>query len=257
MRIAFTFIIIFSTAKLQAQKGDLYIKFHTYSAPSIDKIAHISEQWYDKNKLSVRSSMYYETGEFTVFFENGQKKLKTSDSITYKEEYRNHRDYLNKISFETASHLFRDNGSNILRNYPPKRNLTEQYFFEDTLVEMSAWTLLPENMTIHQFKCQKALTVFKGVTYYAWFTQELGYTGGPRNFRGLPGMILLVEDSDKRIRFEAVNIIYPIDANSKPKEPAVAKRISKQEHSKIVEKQNAEAMQLMNTLQNLQNKKDN
>lgn len=256
MKTRFTFLVILLTAKLYAQKGDLYIKFHTYSAPSMEKIAHISEQWYDKNKLSVRSSMYYETGEFPVFFENGQK-LKTSDSITYKEAYRNHRDYLNKITFETASHLFRDNGSNILRHYPPKRNLPEQYFFEDTLVDMSAWTLLPENMTIHQFKCQKALTVFKGVTYYAWFTQELGYTGGPRNFRGLPGMILLVEDSDKRIRFEAVNIIYPIDANSKPKEPAVAKRISKQENSKIVEKQNAEAMQLMNTLQNLQNKKDN
>ncbi|WP_379967726.1 GLPGLI family protein [Epilithonimonas sp. UC225_85] len=57
------------------------------------------------------------------------------------------------------------------------------------------WKILPEKKMISKFEVQKATVDFGGRTWTAWFTQEIPFQDGPYKFRGLPGLILEMEDS--------------------------------------------------------------
>ncbi len=57
------------------------------------------------------------------------------------------------------------------------------------------WEVLPEFSNILQYKVQKAVTNFGGRKWFAWFTPDIPIPDGPYKFRGLPGLILKVEDS--------------------------------------------------------------
>lgn len=57
------------------------------------------------------------------------------------------------------------------------------------------WKILPETIKIGTYETQKAETVFAGRKWYAWFTQEIPFHDGPYKFKGLPGLIIKVEDS--------------------------------------------------------------
>lgn len=57
-----------------------------------------------------------------------------------------------------------------------------------------AWVLLPETDSVGGYLCQKAETEYKGRNYEAWFCPEIPIDAGPYKFRGLPGLILKVED---------------------------------------------------------------
>ena len=57
-----------------------------------------------------------------------------------------------------------------------------------------AWKLLAETDSVGGYLCQKAETEYKGRVYEAWFCPEIPIDAGPYKFRGLPGLILKVED---------------------------------------------------------------
>lgn len=59
------------------------------------------------------------------------------------------------------------------------------------------WEIQPEFATILNYKVQKATTVFGGRKWIAWFAPEIPIQDGPYKFRGLPGLILKVEDSQQ------------------------------------------------------------
>jgi GLPGLI family protein len=70
------------------------------------------------------------------------------------------------------------------------------------------WEIIPKSDTlILNFKCQKAITKFRGRTYEAFFTSELGTFGGPWKFDGLPGVILSVKSLDNYFAINPVKII--------------------------------------------------
>ncbi len=56
------------------------------------------------------------------------------------------------------------------------------------------WKILPETVTIGNYKAQKATTKFAGRIWNAWFTTEVPFQDGPYKFSGLPGLIVKVED---------------------------------------------------------------
>jgi GLPGLI family protein len=57
------------------------------------------------------------------------------------------------------------------------------------------------------FKCQKAITKFRGRTYEATFSNEIASYGGPWKFDGLPGMIISVKSIDNYFVIEPKKII--------------------------------------------------
>ena len=64
------------------------------------------------------------------------------------------------------------------------------------------WKILPEKQKIGEFDAQKATTEFAGRKWTAWFTEELPFQDGPYKFRGLPGLIVKLEDATQSHVFE-------------------------------------------------------
>lgn len=59
------------------------------------------------------------------------------------------------------------------------------------------WTIKPNSDTLVMgFKCQKAISKFRGRTYEAIFSSEIAPHGGPWKFDGLPGFIVSVKSLD-------------------------------------------------------------
>lgn len=62
---------------------------------------------------------------------------------------------------------------------------------EDRTIEWKVW---PDKKKIGEFEAQKATAIFGGRKWTAWFSEELPFNDGPYKFRGLPGLIVKVED---------------------------------------------------------------
>lgn len=75
-------------------------------------------------------------------------------------------------------------------------------------VNLFNWEIKPKSDTIVLgFKCQKAITKFRGRTYEATFSNEIAPYGGPWKFDGLPGLIVAVKSSDNYLVIEPTKII--------------------------------------------------
>ncbi len=79
------------------------------------------------------------------------------------------------------------------------------YYLMQTKDEMK-WNICNETKVENGFNMQKATTDFGGRKWIAWFTQDIPISEGPYKFRGLPGLILKIED-DKH------NFIYTFSRN--------------------------------------------
>jgi GLPGLI family protein len=74
---------------------------------------------------------------------------------------------------------------------------------------MDNWEILDDTTTLLTYKCQKAKINYNNLQYEAWFTTELPYNAGPKEFRGLPGLILKVTTKNDEKGFIAKEIVYP------------------------------------------------
>lgn len=63
------------------------------------------------------------------------------------------------------------------------------------------WLIHNDTISISNIKCQKASLEFRGRNYIAWFSTEHNLPYGPFKFYGLPGIIVLIEDSLKEVSF--------------------------------------------------------
>lgn len=68
------------------------------------------------------------------------------------------------------------------------------------------WELIDENKKIGKFYCKKATIQFRGRTFIAWYAPEIPAPFGPTKFKGLPGLILEVYDSEKKWYMKAIKI---------------------------------------------------
>lgn len=66
------------------------------------------------------------------------------------------------------------------------------------------WKLKDGEKKILGFVCKRAVCEFRGRNYIAWFTEEIPLSEGPWKFRGLPGLILEISDTDGVYDFKAI-----------------------------------------------------
>lgn len=85
------------------------------------------------------------------------------------------------------------------------------YLGEEPQLPQFKWKIEKEYKQIGKFKCQKAITEFRGRTYEAWFTQEVKVNNGPWKLHGLPGLILEASDSTGEVKFLFTSITIPTD----------------------------------------------
>ncbi len=78
------------------------------------------------------------------------------------------------------------------------------------------WKLTDQFSKILNYDVQKATTEFGGRQWTAWFTKEIPIQDGPYKFKGLPGLILKIEDATKShvwelkgIRSNQEEFVYP------------------------------------------------
>ena len=76
----------------------------------------------------------------------------------------------------------------------------DQYTYEED--RKMDWKILPETVKIGEYEAQKAETTFAGRKWYAWFTQDIPFQDGPYKFKGLPGLIVKVEDANGDYSFD-------------------------------------------------------
>lgn len=79
-----------------------------------------------------------------------------------------------------------------------------KYFVDENINHK--WTLHPEYISILSYKAQKATTNFGGRSWTAWFAKDIPFQDGPYKFKGLPGLIVKIEDERKNHQFELVGI---------------------------------------------------
>lgn len=107
---------------------------------------------------------------------------------------------------------------------PQKKCLTKDYL--PTL----KWNVVNVYKEVLGYKCQKAITTFRGREYEAYFTSDISINHGPWKFYGLPGLILAVKDMDGIFNFEAVKIIN----NSNVMVPQILKDLFNKFESKAI-----------------------
>lgn len=69
------------------------------------------------------------------------------------------------------------------------------------------WEISDETKIISDYKCNKAITTFRGRKYTAWFSSELSINIGPWKFSGLPGLIFEIYDDSKAFSWNISKII--------------------------------------------------
>lgn len=75
------------------------------------------------------------------------------------------------------------------------------YLLEDPI----AWKVQSETKTVESYLCKKATGKYKGRHYTAWFTESIPIPDGPYVFKGLPGLVLEVYDTNENIYFKMVS----------------------------------------------------
>lgn len=112
----------------------------------------------------------------------------------------------------------------------PRSNTTQQYYhykddrftyreiwFDEPLyVEDNItfdWELIDETKLIGSFLCKKAKTFYRGRIYSAWYALQIPNNYGPWKFRGLPGLILEVEEENSKFRITASKITLDDNIN--------------------------------------------
>jgi GLPGLI family protein len=81
---------------------------------------------------------------------------------------------------------------------------SDKFIYKDE--EKLNWKILNETKQINNYLCQKAITHFAGRNYVAWFTSKIPINDGPYKFRGLPGLIIKIQDTKKQYVFELLSL---------------------------------------------------
>jgi GLPGLI family protein len=76
--------------------------------------------------------------------------------------------------------------------------LKEKKIYSDTLHPFN-WQVHNEKRKIDSFLCTKATVFFRGRYYTAWFDDKIPISNGPWKFGGLPGLIVEIQDNEKRV----------------------------------------------------------
>lgn len=102
----------------------------------------------------------------------------------------------------------------IYKNYPAGKILFRQRVGDNHLqyeedMNIFSWELSNETSIVSGYQVQKASVEYGGRKWIAWYCADLPYSDGPYKFRGLPGLIVHLYDTQKHYEFELVHIGKP------------------------------------------------
>ena len=109
------------------------------------------------------------------------------------------------------------------------RSRNKEYIIKSDLPD---WEISNETKKVLGYECMKATTIKQldngdNIEVNAWFAKDLPFNFGPKEFAGLPGLILEIEE--RGMRFYATKVRLT-DKDYKTKFPDVDKSISRKEY---------------------------
>ncbi|KAA2215437.1 GLPGLI family protein [Chryseobacterium sediminis] len=96
---------------------------------------------------------------------------------------------------QSGQSIIRKRNSNKNKNFVQIMMMPYYYVFETE--DNIQWKIEADTKKINNYNLQKATAVFGGRNWTAWFTPDINIPEGPYKFRGLPGLVLYVEDDKK------------------------------------------------------------
>lgn len=155
------------------------------------------------------------------------ENLATTQMSNYEMTFDNVQSFSKEVNVETSGNIEKEisSGKGSTKNTEiGRKNNTPRYFynnksnfyfkdvfFDETMVVIEDqytwnWKIDKETKKIGQFTAQKATVNFRGRDYIAWFTSEIPVPFGPWKFKGLPGLILEVYDTDNIFHISATQV---------------------------------------------------
>lgn len=104
-------------------------------------------------------------------------------------------------------------GESVYRNYPNSGTSTVTHrvtdfgrfcYSEDNPV--ISWEMLPDIKVVAGYSCSGATCNFRGRRWTVWYTSEIPISEGPWKLKGLPGLVLMAEDSQGHYCWESVSV---------------------------------------------------
>lgn len=225
------YALLFFSANMVAQQqimsGEIQYEFTITTNDSI------SNEVFKKNKVSDQAKKMLKTlysknkASYLLRFHKNASIFKAVESLSTEENKMNYA----KIMGGNGIFYTDKNADKILDQ--------KEAYGELFLVSMPKpqWSLTQETKTIGKYLCYKATTeqeaetrdgkIVKKIT--AWYTPEIPINYGPKNFYGLPGLILELEIMGKEMLFRATNINLSPTKEIKIKKPTRGKKLSLQE----------------------------
>lgn len=242
-QLFFLTFLIFTVKIWGQERKTCYILYKNLGDPS-----WTYPHWFDDKKLTFTSEIEYFVKEFPVVLNDG-KIIHTNDTLTYKKQYLDFKNGLNANENKEKNPISaREYTSNILRRHSYISD--KKYLVVDTIADMTNWNILEDTINILGLKCQKAIINYKGKKYIAFFTTKFTFPAGPRNYRGLPGLILKVVNEANTAGYEAIEMQYPF----KGKVPSLetdGTLVSQNQYQVLVDESNKLKMKMMsNFMQN-------
>ena len=127
------------------------------------------------------------------------------------------------IKSPDTSYIFKDFIAD--KMFSQERIYTNYYNVVDSL-SVFKWEILPDTLTILSFKCQKAITTFRGRKFETYFANDIPVADGPAKYSGLPGLILKVKILDKGPIYEINASRIKFSAEHKIINPYSGKKVS-------------------------------
>lgn len=94
------------------------------------------------------------------------------------------------------------------------------------------WKIENEFRKINTLNCQKAVVDYKGRKWEAWFSKDFPVNDGPYKFSGLPGLVVMIKDTDNEHVFDLIQIKKINAVNTFI--PKNNKQMSREEYRKII-----------------------
>lgn len=112
----------------------------------------------------------------------------------------------NNIPFPKDAHF---DTSNILLHKKGSNDFQEFDLLENTVLNLKStdsqnWKLLDDKKQINGLTMQKATTSWGSRNWTAWFSSEIPFQEGPYKFRGLPGLIIEINDDKNNYKISLV-----------------------------------------------------
>jgi GLPGLI family protein len=151
----------------------------------------------DKTNATIENARLDISPEKSLFY--GEGRIKRDSIMQRMRETRNFdRNAMQNLRSSIDYIVEKDLVKNI--TYFKTRLGRDQYTYEED--RKMDWKILPETVKIGEYEAQKAETTFAGRKWYAWFTQDIPFQDGPYKFKGLPGLIIKVEDANGDYSFD-------------------------------------------------------